>query len=141
LAEPLKWLYRQGTQPRPTITFRGSRHSFKEIIPVMKLVATTGPRNGIPLFIATQSPSEADKFVTTQMGQNIFAFMVEDVDLLRLREIVGSDVAYAARTLPRGHCIYKGHVLRVQRPVIAVVEKAGEVASVGKDLLTRWTHG
>jgi DNA helicase HerA-like ATPase len=111
------------------------------MIPVMKLVATTGPRNGVPLFIATQRLSEADKFITTQMGQNIFAFRVEDVDLLRLREIVGSDIAYAARTLPRGYCIYKGHALRVQRPVIAVVEKAGDVASVGKDLLTRWTQG
>jgi hypothetical protein len=56
----------------------------------MKLVATTGPRNGIPLSIATQRLSEADKFITTQMGQNIFAFRVEDVDLLRLREMVGA---------------------------------------------------
>jgi DNA helicase HerA-like ATPase len=118
-----------------------SRQAYEEMIPVMKLVATTGPRNGVPLFIATQRLSEADKFVTTQMGQNIFAFRVEDVDMLRLREIVGSDIAYTARTLPRGHCIYKGHALRVQRPVIAVVEKAGDVASVGKDLLTRWTQG
>jgi len=118
-----------------------SRQAYEEMIPVMKLVATTGPRNGVPLFIATQRLSESDKFITTQMGQNIFAFRVEDVDLLRLREIVGSDIAYAARTLPRGYCIYKGHALRVQRPVIAVVEKAGDVASVGKDLLTRWTQG
>jgi DNA helicase HerA-like ATPase len=118
-----------------------SRQAYEEMIPVIKLVATTGPRNGVPLFIATQRLSEADKFITTQMGQNIFAFRVEDVDLLRLREIVGSDIAYTARTLPRGHCIYKGHALRVQRPVIAVVEKAGDVASVGKDLLTRWTQG
>jgi len=118
-----------------------SKQAYEEMIPVMKLVATTGPRNGVPLFIATQRLSEVDKFVTTQMGQNIFAFRVEDVDLMRLREIVGSDIAYAARTLPRGHCIYKGHALRVQRPVIAVVEKVGDVASVGKDLLTRWTQG
>ena len=118
-----------------------SRQAYEEIIPVMKLVATTGPRNGVPLFIATQRLSEADKFITTQMGQNIFAFRVEDVDLARLREIVGSDIAYSARMLPRGYCIYKGHALRVQRPVIAVVEKVGDVASVGKDLLTRWANG
>jgi DNA helicase HerA-like ATPase len=115
-----------------------SRQAYEQMIPVMKLVATTGPRNGVPLFIATQRLSEADKFITTQMGQNIFAFRVEDVDLMRLRDIVGSDIAYAARTLPRGYCIYKGHALRVQRPVIAVVEKVGDVASVGRDLLTRW---
>jgi DNA helicase HerA-like ATPase len=115
-----------------------SRQAYEQMIPTMKLVATTGPRNGIPLFIATQRLSEADKFITTQMGQNIFAFRVEDVDLMRLRDIVGSDIAYAARTLPRGYCIYKGHALRVQRPVIAVVEKVGDVASVGRDLLTRW---
>ncbi len=118
-----------------------SRQAYEQMIPVMKLVATTGPRNGVPLFIATQRLSEADKFITTQMGQNIFAFRVEDVDLLRLREIVGSDIAYAARMLPRGYCIYKGHALRVQRPVIAVVEKLGDVASVGRDLLTRWSGG
>ena len=75
------------------------------------------------------------------MGQNIFASRVEDADLLRLREIVGSDIAYSARMLPRGYCIYKGHALRVQRPVIAVVEKVGDVASVGRDLLTRWSNG
>jgi DNA helicase HerA-like ATPase len=67
-----------------------SRQAYEEMIPVMKLVATTGPRNGVPLFIATQRLSEADKFITTQMGQNIFAFRVEDVDLLRLREMVGA---------------------------------------------------
>jgi hypothetical protein len=66
---------------------------------------------------------------------------VKDINLSRLREIVGSDIACAARTLPRGCCIYKGHALRVQRLVIAVMKKAGDVASVGKDLLTRWSHG
>jgi len=79
-----------------------------------------------------------DKFISTQMGQNIFAFRVEDVDLERLRSIVGSDIAYAARLLPRGHCIYKGHALKINRPVITVVEKIADVASVGKDLMTRW---
>jgi len=108
------------------------------MIPVMKLIATTGPRNGMPLFIATQRLSEVDKFISTQMGQNIFAFRVEDVDLERLRSIMGSDIAYSARLLPRGYCIYKGHALKIQRPVICVVDKEADVASVGKDLLTRW---
>jgi len=115
-----------------------SREAYDLMIPLMKLLATTGPRNGVPLFLATQRLSEVDKFISTQMGQNIFAFRVEDVDLERLRGIMGSDVAYSARLLPRGHAIYKGHALRIQRPVITVVEKAGDVASVGKDLLTRW---
>jgi hypothetical protein len=74
------------------------------------------------------------------MGQNTFAFRVEDVDLERLRGIVGSDIAYSVRLLPRGYCIYKGHALRVQRPVITVVEKVADVASVGRDLLTRWAE-
>ena len=106
----------------------------------MKLVATTGAGNGVPLFITTQRLSEADKFITTKMGQNIFAFRVMDMDLARLRKIVGSDISYSARTLPRGYCIYKGHALRIQMPVIAVVEKVDYVVSVGKDLLTRWLH-
>jgi len=74
------------------------------------------------------------------MGQNIFAIRVEDVDLMKPGDIAESDIAYAARTLPRGYCIYKGHALRVQRPVIAVVEKTGDIASVDKDLLTRWSQ-
>lgn len=115
-----------------------SREAYNEMIPLMKLLATTGPRNGVPLFIATQRLSEVDKFVSTQMGQNIFAFRVEDVDLERLRGIMGSDIAYAARLLPRGQCIYKGHALKINRPVITVVEKIADVASVGRDLMTRW---
>ncbi|MEM2986329.1 MAG: hypothetical protein QXZ71_04655, partial [Candidatus Caldarchaeum sp.] len=114
-----------------------SREAYEYMIPLMKLVATTGPRNGMPLFIATQRLSELDKFTSTQMGQNIFAFRVEDVDLERLRNIMGSDIAYTARYLPRGYCLYKGHALKIQRPVILSVEKMGDVASVGKDLLTR----
>jgi DNA helicase HerA-like ATPase len=117
-----------------------SREAYDLFIPLMKLIATTGPRNGIPLFIATQRLSEVDKFISTQMGQNTFAFRVEDVDLERLRGIVGSDIAYSVRLLPRGYCIYKGHALRVQRPVITVVEKVADVASVGRDLLTRWAE-
>ena len=117
-----------------------SKEAYEAFIPLMKLLATTGPRNGVPLFIATQRLSEVDKFISTQMGQNIFAFRVEDVDLERLRNIVGSDIAYSARLLPRGYCIYKGHALRIQRPVIAAVEKAADVASVGRDLLTRWAR-
>ena len=115
-----------------------SREAYEALTPLMKLLATTGPRNGVPLLIATQRLSEVDKFISTQMGQNIFAFRVEDVDLERLRNIVGSDVAYSARLLPRGYCIYKGHALRIQRPVIVAVEKVADVASVGRDLLTRW---
>jgi DNA helicase HerA-like ATPase len=117
-----------------------SSEAYDLFIPLMKLLATTGPRNGVPLFIATQRLSEVDKFISTQMGQNIFSFRVEDVDLERLRNIVGSDVAYSARLLPRGYCIYKGHALRIQKPVITVVEKVADVASVGRDLLTRWAE-
>ena len=51
---------------------------------------------------------------------------------------MGSDVAYAARLLPRGRCIYKGHALKVNRPIICSIEKICNTASVGKDLLTRW---
>ena len=55
--------------------------AYMRIGPLMRLLATTGPRNGIPLFVATQRLSEVDKVVSTQMGQNIFAFRVEDIDL------------------------------------------------------------
>ncbi len=40
-------------------------------------------------------------------------------------------MAYVARTLPRGYCKCKNHVLRVQRPVIPVVKETRNVANVG----------
>jgi len=66
------------------------------------------------------------------MGQNTFAFRVEDIDLERLKNIIGSDVAYVARLLPRWRRIHKDHALK-----IVSVNKLADNASVGKDLLTR----
>ena len=114
-----------------------SREAYEAMLPVMKLLATTGPRNKVPLLVATQRLSEVDKVVSTQMGQNIFAFRVEDIDLERLKGIMGQ-VADAARMLPRGHAIFKGHAIKVRSPVISVIDKVVEPASVRKDILSAW---
>ncbi len=114
-----------------------SREAYEAMLPVMKLLATTGPRNRVPLLVATQRLSEVDKVVSTQMGQNIFAFRVEDIDLERLKGIMGQ-VADAARMLPRGHAIFKGHAIKVRSPVISVIDKVVEPASVRKDILSAW---
>ena len=108
-----------------------SREAYEAMLPVMKLLATTGPRNKVPLLVATQRLSEVDKVVSTQMGQNIFAFRVEDIDLERLKGIMGQ-VADTARMLPRGHAI------KVRSPVISVIDKVVEPASVRKDILSAW---
>ncbi|MEM0483028.1 MAG: hypothetical protein QXM16_09140, partial [Nitrososphaerota archaeon] len=71
------------------------------------------------------SVNGVDKLISTQMGQNISSFRVEDVDLERLRNIMGSDIAYSARYLPKCYCIYKGHALKIQRSVIMEVDKLG----------------
>ncbi len=114
-----------------------SREAYEAMLPVMKLLATTGPRNKVPLLVATQRLSEVDKVVSTQMGQNIFAFRVEDIDLERLKGIMGQ-VADTARMLPRGHAIFKGHAIKVRSPVISVIDKVIEPASVRKDILSAW---
>ena len=117
-----------------------SKEAYESMVPVMKLLATTGPRNKIPLFVATQRLSEVEKVVSTQMGQNIFAFRVEDIDLERLRGIMG-DIASAVRMLPRGHALFKGHAVKVRTPIISVIDKLAEPASVHKDLLSAWRRG
>ena len=114
-----------------------SKEAYDAMLPVMKLLATTGPRNKVPLLVATQRLSEVDKVVSTQMGQNIFAFRVEDIDLDRLKGIMG-EVAETARMLPRGHAIFKGHAIKVRTPVISVIERVLDPASVRKDILSAW---
>jgi len=47
-------------------------------------------------------------------------------------------VADAARMLPRGHAIFKGHAIKVRSPVISVIDKVVEPASVRKDILSAW---
>jgi len=126
--------------PQAVYEAPASKEAYEAMLPIMKLIATTGPRNKMPLFVATQRLSEVDKVVSTQMGQNIVAFRVEDVDLERLRGIMG-DVALTARNLPRGHAIFKGHAIKVRTPVISVIDKRAEPASVHKDILSAWREG
>ena len=60
-----------------------------------------------------------------------------DIDLERLKGIMG-EVAEAARMLPRGHAIFKGHAIKVRTPVISVIDRVLEPASVRKDILSAW---
>ncbi len=40
----------------------------------------------------------------------------------------------------KGYYIYKGHALKMQSPVITLVERLGDVANVEKDLLIRLSN-
>jgi DNA helicase HerA-like ATPase len=103
----------------------------------LHLIATTGPRNGVTPFIATQRPSLISKTITTQMGQNIIAHRVEDVDLVRIEEIMG-DVARRVRVLPRGWAIVKGLAAKIREPLIVKIEAETYPKSTGKTAYERF---
>lgn len=107
-----------------------------ELRETIQLIATTGPRNGVTLFIATQRPSLISKTITTQMGQNIIAHRVEDVDLERIEEIVGP-IARRVRVLPRGWAIVKGLAAKVREPMIVRVDVEIYPRSHGKTTYER----
>lgn len=109
----------------------------RELKSILKLIATTGPRNGVTPFIATQRPSLIDKTITTQMGQNIIAHRVEDVDIQRMKEIMGP-VAEKVRVLPRGWAIVKALAAKVREPMIVRVEKEASPTSTGKTAYHRF---
>jgi len=101
------------------------------------LIATTGPRNGVTPFIATQRPSLISKTITTQMGQNIIAHRVEDIDLARIEEIVGP-IARKVRVLPRGWAIIKALAAKIREPLIIKVEAETYPESTGKTAYDRF---
>lgn len=103
----------------------------------LHIIATTGPRNGITPFIATQRPSLISKTITTQMGQNIIAHRVEDVDLERIEEIMGP-VARRVRVLPRGWAIVKGLAAKIREPLIVKIEPEAYPRSAGKTAYERF---
>ncbi len=103
----------------------------------LHIIATTGPRNGVTPFIATQRPSLISKTITTQMGQNIIAHRVEDVDLARIMEIMGP-IAKRVRVLPRGWAIAKGLAAKIREPIIIRIEAEAYPKSTGKTAYERF---
>ncbi len=87
----------------------------------MKIIATTGPRNGITPFLATQRPSLISKTITTQMGQNVIVHRVEDIDLGRVKEIVGK-IAESVPVLPRGWALVKSQGTKIHQPFLVKIE-------------------
>jgi len=104
---------------------------------IIHVIATTGPRNGVTPFIATQRPSLISKTITTQMGQNIIAHRVEDVDLERIEEIMGP-IARKVRVLPRGWAIVKGLAAKIREPLIVRVEAEAYPKSTGRTAYERF---
>jgi DNA helicase HerA-like ATPase len=103
----------------------------------ISLLATTGARNGVTLFVATQRPSLISKTITTQMGQNIIAHRVEDVDLGRIEEIMGP-IARRVRVLPRGWAIVKALASKIREPLIVRVEPETFPKSTGRTAYERF---
>lgn len=118
----------------------GDRELHREMNALLKSrVATTGPRNGMGLWLTTQRLAKLDKTLSTQTGQNLIAHSCEDVDFNRLKEIVGDEYAESARMLPKGHALVKSSGLRIfNAPVLVSIEKKVGVRSAGTSLLNRW---
>jgi len=109
----------------------------KALKSTLELLATTGARNGVTLFIATQRPSLISKTLTTQMGHNIIAHRVEDVDLERVVEIMGP-IARRARVLPRGWALVKALAAKLKEPLIVKVKPQTHPTSTGKTAYERF---
>ena len=109
----------------------------KNLRETLELVATTGPRNNFVPFMATQRPSLISKTITTQLGQNIIAHRVEDVDLGRLKEIMGP-VAEKVSMLPRGWALVKSISARIREPLIIRVEPTAKPTSATKTAYERF---
>ena len=118
------------------ITLAGDE-AIRSLRDTIHLIATTGPRNGVTPFIATQRPSLISKTITTQMGQNIIAHRVEDIDLARIEEIVGP-IARKVRVLPRGWAIVKALAAKIREPLIVRVEAETTPESTGKTAYDRF---
>lgn len=105
----------------------------------LHLIATTGARNGVTLFLATQRPSLLSKTLVTQMGQNIIAHRVEDVDLHRLKEMIG-DIAERVRVLPKGWALVKAAASRIKEPLIVRIKPEALPKSAGRTAYERFIN-
>jgi len=112
----------------------------KELTKLLKSrIATTGPRNGMSLWLTTQRLAKLDKTLSTQTGQNLIAHSCEDVDFKRLGDIVGPQYANSARFLPRGRALIKSTGLKLfNAPVLVHIKKEINVKSAETSLLKRW---
>jgi len=122
---------------RGTFSPAGDAHKDMEDVLVGK-IATTGARNGVVVFATTQRLSIVKKTFSTQIGQNLIAHKVEDVDLERLKEIAGPTLAEVVRILPRGYALVKATANPLKRPVIVRIEKLASPLSAMTTCLDRW---
>jgi len=118
----------------------GDPGTHKELTKLLKSrIATTGPRNGMSLWLTTQRLAKLDKTLSTQTGQNLIAHSCEDVDFKRLADIVGPRYAESARFLPRGRALVKSTALKLfNAPVLVSIKKEVSVKSAETSLLKRW---
>jgi len=118
----------------------GDPGTHKELTKLLKSrIATTGPRNGMSLWLTTQRLAKLDKTLSTQTGQNMIAHSCEDVDFKRLADIVGPQYAESARFLPRGRALVKSTGLKLfNAPVLVHIMKEISVKSAETSLLNRW---
>ena len=122
---------------RGTFSPGGDAHKVMEDVLVGK-IATTGARNGVVIFATTQRLSLVKKTFSTQLGQNLIAHKVEDVDLERLKEIAGTTLADVVRILPRGYALIKATANPLKRPIIVKVEKRASPLSASTTCIDRW---
>lgn len=114
---------------------KGVEDAMKDIL---NLIATTGARNGITLFAATQRPSLVGKALTTQLGLNVISHRVADIDIGRIAEIMGGAASQMVRSLQRGSALVVTSSMRVPVPLRVRIDKVVEPMSAGKSAYQRW---
>ncbi len=103
-----------------------------EVKKILQEIATIGPRNLLAPWVSTQRLAAVNKTLSTQMGQNILAFNLEDVDKNRLEEIVGRHIRNVEKLHP-GECWVKSLSLKTPQIVrinIRDYPKSGETSFV-----------
>jgi len=95
----------------------GDKETRGRLLGVIKEIATNGGRNGVGLWAVTQRLSTVEKTVVTQCANNIICHSLEDVDKMRIAEIMGNEFADLIGDLPPGEAIVKGTALKCRFPI------------------------
>ena len=104
----------------------------EDVKKILLEIATIGPRNLLTPWVSTQRLASLNKTLSTQMGQNILAFNLEDVDKTRLEEIVGRQIRNVEKLHP-GECWVKSLSLKIPQIVKIKIDdypRSGDVSFV-----------
>jgi DNA helicase HerA-like ATPase len=118
----------------------GEKESRGKLLGIIKEIATNGGRNGVGLWAVTQRLSTVEKTVITQCANNIICHSLEDLDKMRLAEILGQEFSDLIGDLPPGEAIVKGTTLKCRFPLWVKVLPEVYPASSLSTPMSRFIH-